>query len=79
LTPRTRSSRLSSLHRGALDAATLQETLGCILKVHEDRAVLDAHHAAIDPMLGGGSAAPRPGGHDLETDFGFGSVTAPRR
>jgi len=49
---------LMSLHRDHLDAASLEQTLGCVLKVHEDRAVLAAHASAIDPMLTGGPAAP---------------------
>jgi hypothetical protein len=69
---------LMSLHRDHLDAPTLEQTLGCVLKVHEDRGVLRAHHGALDPLLDGGSAALESGGYSLETDFGFGSVSAPR-
>ena len=36
---------LMSLHRDHLDAATLEQTLGCVLKVHEDRGVMHAHRA----------------------------------
>ncbi len=70
---------LMSLHREHLDAATLEQTLGCVLKVHEDRDVMHTHHAALDPILGDAPATPQPGGYSLETDFGFGSVSAPRR
>ena len=42
---------LMSLHRDHLDAATLEQTIGCVLKVHEDRAVLDAHREAVLPLL----------------------------
>ena len=41
---------LMSLHRDHLDAATLEQTIGCVLKVHEDRAVLDAHREAVLPI-----------------------------
>ena len=37
---------LMSLHRDHLDAQTLEQTLGCVLKVHEDREIVAAHHAA---------------------------------
>jgi MoxR-like ATPase len=70
---------LMSLHRDHLDARVLAQTLGCVLKVHEDRGVMNAHHAALEPILDGVSRAPDSGGHSLETDFGFGSVSTPRR
>jgi MoxR-like ATPase len=70
---------LISLHREHLDAATLERTLGCVLKVHEDRGVMQAHHAALDPILGDVPANPESGGYSLDTDFGIGSVSAPRR
>ena len=50
---------LMSLHREHLDAPTLEQTLGCVLKVHEDRGVMHAHHAALDPILGDAPAEPR--------------------
>ena len=43
---------LMSLHREHLDAPTLEQTLGCVLKVHEDRGVMHAHRAALDPDPG---------------------------
>jgi MoxR-like ATPase len=70
---------LMTLHRDHLDARTLQQTLGCVLKVHEDHAVVRTHQAALDPLLDGSPAALAPGGHGLDTDFGFGSVSTPRR
>ncbi len=70
---------LMSLHREHLDAPTLEQTLGCVLKVHEDRGVMHAHHAALDPILGDAPANLESGGYSLDTDFGFGSVSAPRR
>ncbi|HVB37605.1 MAG TPA: MoxR family ATPase [Vicinamibacterales bacterium] len=68
---------LMSLHRGHLDAATLEQTLGCILKVHEDQHVLEAHRSALDPVLGSGPDTLESGGYSLKTDFGFGTVSVP--
>ena len=70
---------LMSLHSEHLDAATLEQTLGCVIKVHEDRGVMRAHQAALDPILGDVPANLRSGGYSLDTDFGFGSVSSPRR
>jgi MoxR-like ATPase len=69
---------LVSLHRDHLGAEVLEQTLGCVLKVHEDYSAIREHRAALDPVLGGASPA-EPGGYSLGTDFGFGSVSAPRR
>jgi MoxR-like ATPase len=69
---------LMSLHREHLDSATLEQTLGCVLKVHEDRGVMHAHRETLDPILGDVPAPPGAGGYSLDTDFGFGSVSAPR-
>jgi MoxR-like ATPase len=69
---------LVSLHRDHLDRTALEQTLGCVLKVHDDQMVLDAHRDALQPVLG--DARPlQPGGHSLETDFGRGAVSTPRR
>jgi MoxR-like ATPase len=68
---------LVSLHRDHLDRRTLEQTLGCVLKVHEDRAVLDAHADEIAPVLDPASTPLAPGGYGLSTDFGIGSVTTP--
>jgi MoxR-like ATPase len=71
---------LMSLHREHLDPHALRQTIGCILKLRDDQAVLEAHHSAIDPWLGEGRPTPlQAGGYSLETDFGFGSVSTPRR
>jgi hypothetical protein len=67
------------LHSEHLDAHTLEETLGCVLKVHEDHGVMAAHHAALEPMLRDVPADLESGGFSLDTDFGFGSVSTPRR
>jgi MoxR-like ATPase len=69
---------LMSLHRDRLDARALEQTIGCVIKVREDQAVLQAHRGALDPWLGEGAPAPlEAGGYGLETDFGFGSVSTP--
>jgi hypothetical protein len=47
--------------------------------VHEDRGVMQAHRQALDPILGDAPAHLESGGYSLDTDFGFGSVSAPRR
>jgi MoxR-like ATPase len=70
---------LLALHRDHLDAHVLEQTLGCVVKVHEDRAVVEAHRTVLEPVLGERPPEPAPGGYGLETDFGFGSVSAPRR
>jgi MoxR-like ATPase len=70
---------LMSLHRDHLDIGALQQTLGCVLKVHEDHAVARAHAADLAQMLGETPASLQSGGYSLETDFGFGSVSTPRR
>ena len=69
---------LMSLHRDHLDAQALDETLGCVLKVHEDHGVIREHRTALEPILGAASGPPESGGYGLDTDFGFGSVSAPR-
>ena len=70
---------LMRLHREHLDSSTLEQTLGCVLKVHEDRDVMRAHQAALDPIVGAASGNLESGGYSLDTDFGFGSVSTPRR
>lgn len=69
---------LMSMHRDHLDPSVLEQTLGCVLKVHEDHAIIHEHHAALEPILSGASGKPESGGYGLDTDFGFGSVSAPR-
>jgi len=66
---------LMSLHREHLDTRTLEQTLGCVLKVHEDRAVVEAHRQAIAPYLSDSPPPVEAGGYGLDTDFGIGSVT----
>jgi MoxR-like ATPase len=69
---------LMSLHRDHLDRELLGQTLGCVLKVREDHAVLDEHPNALQPILADGSAPLERGGRGLATDFGLGSVSGPR-
>jgi MoxR-like ATPase len=69
---------LVALHRDHLDAHALEQTLGCVGKVHGDRRVLNEHRSQIAPVLDGPAPVLEPGGHSLETDFGFGSVSTPR-
>jgi len=68
---------LMSLHRDHLDARSLEQTLGCVLKVHEDHGVVKTHHAVLEPILECAPGALESGGHSRETDFGFGSVSTP--
>ena len=70
---------LMSLHRDHLDAATVEQTIGCVLKVHEDRAVLDAHRDEMVPIVSDAAGRVELGGYGLDTDFGIGSVSTPRR
>jgi len=67
---------LMSLHRDHLDAQAFEETLGCVLKVHEDHGVMRAHRAVLEPILERAPGALESGGRS-ETDFGFGSVSTP--
>jgi MoxR-like ATPase len=68
---------LISLHRDHLDAHALEQTLGCVLKVHEDYEVLKSHPAALEPVLAAGPGLLESGGYGLDTDFGFGTVSTP--
>jgi MoxR-like ATPase len=65
---------LMTLHRDHLDAAAVAQTLGCVLKVHEDQRTLDSHPEALGPLLDTAPETLAPGGHSLETDFGLGTV-----
>jgi MoxR-like ATPase len=70
---------LMSLHRDHLDPRTIEETIGCVLKVREDHAVLDSHREALAVAVAGDDRPPAGGGHGLDTDFGIGSVSRPGR
>jgi MoxR-like ATPase len=69
---------LVSLHRDHLDRATIEQTLGCVLKVREDHDVLASQPAALEPVLTGAAGGHEAGGYGLDTDFGFGKVSTPR-
>jgi MoxR-like ATPase len=69
---------LMSLHREHLDTRTLEQTLGCVLKVHEDHAVVIEHQRSLDPYLADAPAASEAERGGLTTDFGVGTVI-PRR
>ncbi len=73
------ATALMSLHRDHLDLHAVNETLGCVLKVHEDHGIARAHAAELAQLLGETPRPLEPGGHSLDTDFGFGSVSTPRR
>ncbi|BDE06551.1 hypothetical protein WPS_18270 [Vulcanimicrobium alpinum] len=66
---------LTRLHRDALDEATLQQTLRCILKVRADWELLRAERARYTPLL---QAAEAPARAQDEPDYGLGSVVANR-
>jgi MoxR-like ATPase len=63
---------LTRLHRDVIDEATLENTLGCILKVHEDWELLRAQRSRYAPLLDG--SAPEP--PVAQPDYGLGSVRA---
>jgi len=65
---------LTRLHREALDEATLEKTLGCILKVQEDWALLRTLGPRYAALLTGGETPAMP----LESDYGIGTVQARR-
>ena len=66
---------LMRLHRDAIDEATLESTLGCILKVHDDWELLRTQRNRYLPLLEGAAPAEGPG---PESDYGLGSVRANR-
>jgi MoxR-like ATPase len=65
---------LLALHKDHLDAAALEQTLGCVLKVREDHGILESRREALDSVIGADGARLEPGGRSLQTDFGIGSV-----
>jgi len=65
---------LTRLHHDALDEATLERTLGCVLKVQEDWELLHAQRERYLPLLTGAVPSAPP----LESDYGIGSVEARR-
>jgi MoxR-like ATPase len=63
---------LMQLHRDALDETTIEQTLGCILKVQEDWETLRAQRERYRPIIGRAVEDDPP----YETDFGLGTVRA---
>ncbi len=68
---------LVRLHRDALDAQTLDATMGCILKVREDWERLRAQRPRYEPLLASDGAPPAPP-EESGSDFGLGTVRARR-
>jgi MoxR-like ATPase len=68
---------LMRLHRDAIDERTLEQTLGCILKVREDGELLRAERARFEPLLNDGDAAAN-GAPLAQSDYGLGTVRAHR-
>jgi MoxR-like ATPase len=68
---------LVRLHRDHLDEHTLEQSLGCILKVREDWELLRAQRSRYEPLLHADGAQTAPASV-LETDYGLGSVQANR-
>ncbi|HTD37866.1 MAG TPA: hypothetical protein VK669_10160, partial [Candidatus Limnocylindrales bacterium] len=66
---------LIRLHRDAIDAHTLERTMGCILKVRDDWELLRAGRARYEPLLNGGTAA-RDAEKLAAQDYGLGTVQA---
>ena len=66
---------LVRLHRDALDEQTLQQTMGCILKVQEDWELLRALRPQYEPLLDRESHRDVPT-EAPEPDYGLGSVRA---
>ncbi|HEX3548779.1 MAG TPA: MoxR family ATPase [Candidatus Elarobacter sp.] len=67
---------LMRLHRDAIDADTLERTMGCILKARDDWELLRAERERIAPLL---ADAPATNGSLLaEQDYGVGNVRANR-
>jgi MoxR-like ATPase len=64
---------LVRLHRDALDAKTLEATMGCILKLQEDWELLRSLRSRYAHLLTPDPAAPPP---PPEADYGLGTVQA---
>jgi MoxR-like ATPase len=67
---------LIRLHHDAIDERTLEQTLGCILKVRDDWELLRAQRSRYAPLLEGAAAN---GADDAPvSDYGLGTVSARR-
>jgi MoxR-like ATPase len=70
---------LMSLHRDHLDPAVVERTLGCVIKAHDDRRVVDERGTELRAIVEDASGDLPAGGYGLDTDFGYGSVSTPGR
>ena len=70
------ATALIALHRTELDAATVEETLGCVIKLFDDQRVFSEGRASWEPAIDEAPPAIEDGGYALRTDFGIGTVTA---
>ena len=66
---------LIRLHRDAIDGRTLEQTVGCILKVREDWELLRAQRTRYEPLLDGAAPSAQPLAPP-EPDYGIGTVRA---
>ena len=64
---------LMQLHRNSLDKRTVEQTLGCILKLQEDWELLASHSERYTALLNGGEAAATQA---PASDYGLGTVRA---
>jgi MoxR-like ATPase len=69
---------LMRLHRDAIDERTLEQTLGCILKVRDDWNLMRAQRSRYEPLLTGGTGSTANGTPLTEQDYGVGTVRANR-
>jgi MoxR-like ATPase len=69
---------LVRMHYDHLDQSALEQTLGCVLKVHEDFGVVREHQVALDPALRDDASTPESDAYRPGTDYGIGSVSVPR-
>jgi MoxR-like ATPase len=70
------ATALLRLHRDAIDAETLERTMGCILKVRDDWELLRAERAHVQPLLDGESSNATT--MLAAQDYGVGNVRAHR-
>jgi len=68
---------LIRLHRDSIDERTLEQTMGCILKVRDDFELLRAQRAHFEPLLNGAANANANATLLADQDYGVGTVRAP--
>jgi MoxR-like ATPase len=66
---------LMRLHRDAIDERTLEQTMGCILKVRDDWELLRAHRTRYEPLLNDGATTGNAAKLAAQ-DYGLGTVEA---